>query len=98
MQQQVSELFTLNHQKAVEKLFYVTKYSRPASLVKTLLQNRNFNVTLQGKRAERWRDQRNGIAQEESVLAPMLFNVYTNNHPTDNGIYADDTTMAVQVD
>ena len=64
----------------------------------TVLENRRFFVVLNGKKS-RWRRQRNGLPQG-SVLAPMLFNIYTNDQPihpdTRIFIYADDLCIASQ--
>ena len=67
-------------------------------LIRTMLESRRFFVVLNGKKS-RWRRQRNGLPQG-SVLAPMLFNIYTNDQPihadTRSFIYADDLCIASQ--
>jgi len=51
-----------------------------------------------GNDTSSWRSQRNGLLHG-SVLAPVLFNLYSNNLPVTRGqkfIYADDICFAIQ--
>ena len=68
------------------------------NLVCNMLENRRLFVVLDGKKS-RWRRLRNGLPQGR-VLAPMLFNIYTNEQPirleTRSFIYADDSCITSQ--
>ena len=63
-----------------------------------MLKNIRFFVVLNWKKS-RCRRQRSGLPQG-IVLAPMLFNIYTNGQPinpdTRSFIYADDLCIASQ--
>ncbi|KAE9524319.1 hypothetical protein AGLY_015358 [Aphis glycines] len=93
---------TVNHGLLLSKVYQITRDYKFTQIIQTLLSNRRFFVTLAGKNS-RWRNIRNGLPQG-SVLAPTLFNIYTNDQPisTDNNIkhyvYADDSAIAVQED
>lgn len=89
---------TVNHNKLVRKIYNITKDYRLMQFIQCLLQNRRFFVTVNNKKS-RWRTQKNGLPQG-SVLAPLLYNIYTNDQPvginTRSFIYADDTAVAAQ--
>ena len=82
----------------VRTVYNVTRNHRLMCMIRNLLGNRRFFVELEGIRS-RWRSQRKCLHQE-SVLAPLLFNVYTNDQPIHPGtrsfVYADDLAVTTQ--
>ena len=89
---------TVNHRCLLHKIMEITKDTCLTELIESMLENRHFFVEL-GNKKSRWRRLRNGLPQG-SVLAPLLFNIYTNDQPksedTCRFIYADDLGVAAQ--
>ena len=89
---------TINHRTLFKKTYDITNDFNLTAFIAEMLRNRRYFVELQGKKS-RWRTQKNGLAQG-SVLAPLLFNIYTNEKPTpletQRFIYADDLALIAQ--
>ena len=89
---------TVNHRILLLKVAKMTKNRNTVNIIRSLLCNRRFFVEMDGKKS-RWRTQKNGLPQG-SVLAPTLFNIYTNDQPSFPNIrrfiYADDLCLATK--
>ena len=89
---------TVNHILLIQKLYNTTQDRQLCRVIPNLLSNRRFYVELNNER-NRWRKQKNSLPQG-SVLAPTLFNFYTNDQPIHDGtrifIYADDLCITAQ--
>ena len=89
---------TVDHRCLVHKILEITKDIHLTELIESMLENRLFFVEL-GNKKSRWRRLKNGLPQG-SMLAPLLFNIYTNDQPRTEGtcrfIYADDLGVSAQ--
>ena len=70
---------TVNHRALLLKVAQIVRNSPLVRIIESLLVNRRFYVEMDGKKS-RWHIQNNGLPQG-SVLAPILFNIYTNDQP-----------------
>ena len=89
---------TVQHRLMIRKLMDMTGDIELCQVIRGLLSNRRFFVQINDKKS-RWRSHKNGLPQG-SVLAPLLFNIYTSDQPlpTDCSrfIYADDLCITTQ--
>ena len=67
---------TVQHRVMIRKPLDMTGDLNLCQVIKSLLHNRCFFVQLNDKKSK-WKAQKNGLPQG-SVLAPLLFNIYTN--------------------
>ena len=73
---------TVNYRVLLTKLYGVTEDAEFTKLIGSMMRNRWFYVELNGKK-RRWHNQKNGLPQE-SVLSPVLFNVFTSDQHVHN--------------
>ena len=89
---------TVNHRGLLLKVSKMLKNRMIAEVIRSLIENRKFYVEMDGTKS-RWQMQKNGLLQG-SVLAPLLFNICTNDWPTPPNIlrfiYEDDLCLATQ--
>ena len=87
-----AEYYTVNHRLLIQNLYNTTQDRALCRVIQNLLSNRRLYVELNIERC-RWRLQKND-KQQNSILSPTHFNIYTNDHLVHNGtirfIYAED--------
>ena len=89
---------TVNHRILMTEIYQMIDNKAMTTLLGTLPKNRMFYVAMNHKKS-RWRQQRNGLPKD-SVLAPLLYNIYTNDQPADERtsrfIYEDNLCIKSQ--
>ena len=84
---------TVNHRLLILKLYNTTLDSQLCRVIQNLLSDRRFYVELNNERSR-------SRIQENGVISPSLFNIYTNDQPILDGtksfIYADDLSITAQ--
>ena len=89
---------TGNHRLLIQRLYNTTQHNKLCRVIQNLLSNRKLYMELNNERS-RWR-KLNNYLQLYSVLAPTLFNIYTNDQlihdGTRNFINEDDLCITSQ--
>ena len=86
---------TVGHRGLTCKLLRTLPDRHIVSFIMELLRNRSFTLTIGNGAPSRLRRLKNGVPQG-SVLAPLLFNIYTHDLPVTVArkfVYADDLAI-----